>query len=306
MSDFTFKKLMVMGAGGVGGYFGAKLAEGLGAEISLVARGKHLEKIQQNGLIVESIEGDFTVKGPASDDPEKLPKPDLILFAVKSYDTAQAIEQIRPVVGGKTQILPLQNGIENIPKLTETFGDERVIPGLCRIGIRIAEPGKLSHTNPGSVIVGEKGGSKSERVKIIYEAFVKAGVDSTLSDNIYREIWKKFSWNSIFNMLTAAENKTTDLLYDGGENQQRLQKLADEILSVARAEEVDLRPEDLEKITVKTQNIGAFVTSTLHDRRVGKKLEFDAFTGALLRLGNKHDISMPQYEKLHRQLEKIS
>lgn len=305
MSKFDWKNIMVMGAGGVGGFFGAKLTRGLGAELSLVARGKHLEVIQQSGLNVQSIDGDFTVKSAASDNPADLPKPDLILFAVKSYDTAQAIRQIEPVMNEQTQVLTLQNGIENIPKLTEAFGDERVIPGLCRIGIRIAEPGVLSHTNPGSVIVGEKDGRVSDRIRAIHEAYTKEDVDCTISDNITREIWKKFSWNAIFNMLTAAENVTTERLYDGGERQARVLKLADEIISVARAEKIGLFPEDLEKITRNTQNIGAFVTSTLHDRRVGKKLEHDAFTGALLRLGEKHSIELPEYEKLHRELDEV-
>lgn len=304
MADFDWKNIMVMGAGGVGGFFGARLAEGLDAKISLVARGEHLVKIQQDGLRVKSIDGDFVVNGPASENPDELPRPDLILFSVKSYDTTGAIDQIADVVDDSTTILPLQNGIENLPKLRKAFGD-RVLPGLCRIGIRIAEPGVLSHTNPGSVIVGELDGSVSNRVQAIKNAYDAVDVECEISENIEREIWKKFSWNSIFNMLTAAEDVTTDRLYAGGEQKERLRNLADEILQVAKAEQIGLRPEDLEKIIIKTENIGAFVTSTLHDRRVGKKLEYDAFTGALLRLGEKHGVKMPAYRKLHAQLSDI-
>ncbi|MEX0660781.1 MAG: 2-dehydropantoate 2-reductase [Balneolaceae bacterium] len=304
MNTFDFKNIMVMGAGGVGGYFGGKLTLNSSRKISLVARGEHLKAIKKQGLVVESIDGDFVVEGPASENPVDLPRPDLILFTVKSYDTDHAIEQIKSVVSETTQILPLQNGIENIPKLVEAFGDERVMYGLCRIGIRISEPGKLSHTNPGSVILGEKDGRRSERIEWIKNIYDEVGVECKISTNIRREIWKKFSWNSIFNMITAAENQTTDHLYENGKPKPRLRKLANEILKVAKAEGVNLHEEDLEKMVVKTQNIGAFITSTLNDRRVGKKMEFDAFTGAILRLGEKHSIELPEYQKLHKDLQK--
>lgn len=305
MNSFDFKNIMVMGAGGVGGFFGGKLVQKSSRQISLVARGEHLDQIKKHGLFVESIDGDFVVEGPASENPVDLPRPDLILFTVKSYDTDHAIEQIKSVVSDETQILPLQNGIENIPKLVEAFGDDRVMYGLCRIGIRISEPSKLSHTNPGSVILGERDGSRSERIERIKNIYDKVGVECKISTNIRRDIWKKFSCNSIFNMVTAAENQTTDLLYENGEPKPRLRKLANEILQVAKAEGVNLQEEDLERIVVKTQNLGAFITSTLNDRRVGKKLEFDAFTGAILRLGEKHGIELPEYQKLHRDLEKV-
>ncbi len=305
MKRFEFKNIMVMGAGGVGGYFGGKLIQNSSREISLVARGEHLKAIKKHGLIVESIDGNFVVKGPASESPVELPRPDLILFSVKSYDTDHAIEQIKSVVSDETQILPLQNGIENISKLVKAFGDDRVMYGLCRIGIRISELGKLSHTNPGSVILGEQDGSRSERIERIKEINDEAGVECTISTDIRREIWKKFSWNSIFNMVTAAENKTTDHLYENGEPKPRLWKLANEILQVAKAEGVNLQEEDLEKMVVKTHNLGAFITSTLNDRRVGKKMEFDAFTGAILRIGEKHGIELPEYQKLHQDLQKV-
>ncbi|MEX0906074.1 MAG: 2-dehydropantoate 2-reductase [Balneolaceae bacterium] len=303
MSKFDFKNIMVMGAGGVGGYFGSKLAKGLDAEISWVARGEHLIKIREAGLVVQSIHGDFISKGPASDKPEDLPEPDIILFAVKSYDTSQAIRLIEPVMSERTQVLTLQNGIENIPKLTEAFGNERVIPGLCRIGIRISKPGVLSHTTLGNVVLGEKTEKPSERTSVIHNAFLRAEVDCFISENIQREIWKKFSWNAIFNMLSAAENKKTDQLYDGGKLQEQLRILADEISRVATAERINLKAGDLEKIIAKPQGTGVLVPSTLHDRRSGKKLEYDAFTGALLRLGRKHGIELPEYEKLHLALK---
>lgn len=299
MDGFEFKHILVMGAGGVGGYFGGKLAQGSGGRISLVARGEHLKAIRTHGLRIKSFEGDFVVKGPASENPASLPPPDLVLFAVKSYDTEQAIRQIAGAATENTQILPLQNGIENMPKLIRAFGKDRVIPALCRIGIRISEPGVLSHTHPGSIIIGDREGGS---IGGLAEAFGRAGVTCRVSKNITRDIWIKFAWNAIFNMLTAAENRTTDYFFPNGTPDDRLWKLAGEVLSVARAEGVNLRKKDIEKMFGRTARQGAFLTSTLHDRRVGKKLEFDAFTGAILRLGKKHGLHLPEYETLHQKL----
>lgn len=295
-----------MGAGGVGGYFGGKLVQNSGRKISLAARGTHLEKIKSHGLVIESFDGNFVVRGPASNNPKDLPDPDLIIFSVKSFDTDGAIEQIRPKVGKQTQILPLQNGIENLPKLTRAFGEDRVMCSLCRIGIRISEPGNLSHTHPGRIVIGERDGRRSERIGIIKQAYEEVGVTCRISEDIDREFWLKFSWNSIFNMITSAENKTTDHFYKNGGPHDRLRRLADEILMVAQAEGINLQKKDLDKIVEKTYEMGKFVTSTLHDRRVGKKLEFDAFTGALLRLGEKHGLDLPEYKMLHQQLKDLS
>lgn len=305
MSNFKFKKIMVMGAGGVGGYFGGKLAQLPGIELSMVARGRHLSEIQKNGLIVDGDETSFVVRGPASEHPEELPDPDLILFTVKSHDTTDAIEMIRPKVGADTQVLPLQNGIENIPKLLDAFGSERVIHGLCRIGVNISEPGRLLYSNSGSVVVGEPDGSRSPRTVSVKKAFDEAGVSCRISDDIVRDTWLKFAWNTIFNMITAAENRTTDYFFSGGQPDTRLWKLAGEIQEVAKAEGIELRDSDMEKLIHKTEGMGAFVTSTLHDRRSGKRMEYDAFTGALLRLANKHGRDLPEYRKLHQKLERV-
>jgi len=306
MSNFNIKHVMVMGAGAVGGYFGAKIAEGTSLQASLVARGPHLESIQKYGLRIESTEGDFVLKAPASDNPADLPIPGLVLFSVKSHDTKGAIEQLRPALGENTQVLPLQNGIENIPALIDAFGEERVMHSLCRVGAQISGPGVISITKPGSVIIGERDGRRSDRVNTIKQLFDNAGVKCRASSEIEREIWLKFAWNSIFNMITAAENKTTDYFYKDGKPDGRLWKLADEILKVANAENVNLQQRDLDKIVTETRQIGAFVTSTLHDRRMGKPLENNAFTGAMLRFGTKHNLSLPEFEALHQQLESVN
>ncbi|REL24885.1 ketopantoate reductase family protein [Rhodohalobacter sp. SW132] len=305
MSKINYKEVMVMGAGGVGGFFGGRLGLHTGRRVSLVARGEHLLSILEHGLIADSKDGDFTIHGPASDDPVFLPDPDLIIFTVKSHDTDDAIEKIKPKVKGQTQILPLQNGIENIPKLIRAFGEDRIIPAVCRIGVHISEPGKIKHSTRGRVIIGESDGARSKRIVNIKRAFEAVDVTCRISQDIEREIWLKFSWNAIFNMVTAAENRTVDYFYSNGEPADLLWNLADEILITAKRESANISRRDLNKIIHKTKELGEFATSTLHDRRSGKKLEYDAFTGALLRLGEKHGLNLPEYQKLHNRLKEI-
>lgn len=298
--------VMVMGAGAVGGYFGGKLSQLPGVHLSMVARGEHLDAILKNGLHVESIDGSFTVNAPASDSPAELPSPDLILFTVKTFDTEGAIRQIRPVASPKTIILTLQNGLENRLMLEEAFDNEQLMLGVCRIGARISEPGHISHTDPASVIVGTNKQTASDHTETICSLFRRAKLKCRVADDITREIWKKFSWNAIFNMLTAAENCTVEAFYGKGEPYPGIDRLADEILKTAKAEGVDLRRNDLNKMINRSSALGGFITSTLHDRREGKALEYDAFTGALLRLGDKHGLELPEFRKLHHRLEALS
>lgn len=306
MAPNRVQNVMVMGAGAVGGFFGGKLSSLPDINLSLVARGEHLAAIQKNGLHVKSIDGSFVVHAEASDRPSELPHPDLILFTVKTFDTEDAISQIRPVVSHETVILTLQNGLENRLILEEAFGKEQVVPGICRIGARISEPGLISHTDPASVIVGTNQQTAFDQTDMICSLFRRAEVKCRVADDITREIWKKFSWNAIFNMLTAAENCTVEALFEKGEPDPRMSRLADEIVKTAKAEGVDLRRNDLDKIINRSSDLGGFITSTLHDRREGKPLEYDAFTGALLRLGNKHGLELPEFRKLHRRLEALS
>lgn len=295
-----------MGAGGVGGYFGARLQQKTDSSLFYVARGEHLEAMQRKGLEIKSVDGDFRLDVRAERRPEEGKRPDLVLFTVKSYDTDEAIEEIKPVVKSDTIVLSLQNGIENYEKLKSTFGDERALEGLCRVGAGIETPGVIRHYGLGSVIVGENNGRYSERTKIICDLFSRAGIECRISENIRRDVWLKFTWNSIFNMLTAAENVTVDKLFESEETRNKLYELFDEISLIAEKKGTDLNREDGEKLIEKSKRLDGFVTSTLRDRRKGKKLEYEAFTGAILRIADEYDLDLPQNRELYEKLEKVS
>jgi 2-dehydropantoate 2-reductase len=291
-------KILVVGAGAVGGYFGALLAAS-GNDVYLVARGKHLEAIQREGLHVESMQGTFTLKLPATANPAELEiVPDLIIFAVKSFDTQNTIKQIEHLVGPRTQILGLQNGVENYDILVSKFGANRVIRAFCRVGSEILAPGKIRQTAFGLIQYGEEDGSRSERIVRLDETLSSASIKSIVSADIRRDVWLKFSWNSLFNVLTGLLSTTIIHLYND-ETLKLMHRMGAEIISIATAEGINLTIDDIKNTINKAKELGEFRTSTYQDRDKGKRLEYDAFTGAIVRFGIKHNLQTPEYCSLH-------
>ncbi|MFH5831354.1 ketopantoate reductase family protein [Halalkalibaculum sp. DA3122] len=301
-----YKKIMVMGAGAVGAYFGARIQQSSNAEVAFIARGAHLEAIQTHGIRVESPEGDARVKVDAFESPTEAGTPDLVLFTVKSYDTEAAIEDLKPVVSEHTQILTIQNGIENYEKLRQAFGSDRVIQGFCRIGASITEPGVIRHISLGSVVVGEPDGSRTDRLQALEGLFENTHIQFTISDDIWHEVWVKFTWNSIFNMMTAVGEVTVDKLFVEPESEQLCYNLFDEIRQVAKREGIELNEQDRERIIEQSRALEGFTTSTYNDRKSGKKLEYEAFTGAIVRLAQKHEVAVPCNQTMYAFLKLIT
>ena len=294
-----------MGAGAVGGYFGGRIAERTDAEVTLIARGKHLEALQEKGLQIRSTDENSEIKVQAFKSPEDAASPDLILFTVKSHDTAEAIQQIAPVVAGDTQILTLQNGIENYPKLVEAFGKGRVIQGFCKIGAGVPEPGVIEHKAFGQITLGEQDGSESKRVKSIQGLLGRARVPVSVSNQITKDIWLKFTWNCLLNMVTAVGNVTVDQIFDHNESEQLCYDLFGEVQKVAQKEGIELLHEEGKTIIESSKKLKGFETSTYQDRQKGKPMEYEAFTGAVVRLAGKYEVEVPHHQTLYALLKLI-
>src|SRR2546430_1909203 len=184
--------IVVMGAGGVGGYFGAKLARA-GETITLVARGEHLTAIQREGLRIRSaIEGEYVVRPAAVEDVRDLPVADVVLFCVKSFDTETAAERIRPVVGSATAVLSLQNGVDNEDTLDAILGPGHAIGGVAQVFAAIDRPGVIGHHFLGRIIFGELDGRMTPRTERLGEAFARAAIDAQLPTDIRRAPWEKY------------------------------------------------------------------------------------------------------------------
>lgn len=293
-------KIIVMGAGAVGAYFGGCLASSDSNDMFFIARGAHLKAIQKNGIQVKSVYGDFNQRVEASDSLDGYrDTADIILFTVKSYDTKEAMELIRPKIGENTQILTIQNGLENFDKLEESFGADRVIQGICRIGAMVESPGVIRHSSMGSIIIGEYDGTTTERVKFVKHLFDQVNVDCRITDNIKKEVWTKFIWNSVFNMLTAAAGVTTDKIFEKEPSKKLSFEIFREISLVASEYGIDFTENDYNKMATEVQKLGAFKTSTYQDRVNGKRLEYKAFTGVILRMGKEKGLHLPYNEALY-------
>jgi len=294
-----------MGAGAVGGAFGSKLVKDKNNTVFFIARGPHLETIKRNGLSVQTRKEKFTLKVNFSDNPGDFnSKPDLILLTLKSFDTEIAIEQLKSVVFKKTQILSLQNGIENYPKLVNAFGEKRVVRGFCGINAEVLKPGVIQ-CGPGEIFIGENKGKMSVRIQWLQSLFEESNIRCTISEDIHQDVWRKFAWNCIFNIVTATTQLKLSKIFDDPEKIQLCKNLFKEIRQVAKSQDVLLGADKEKLIFDIAKDAGDIKPSTLQDRLKGKRMEYDAFTGALIRLADKHKIHIPLNRSLYNQLKKF-
>lgn len=300
-------KVGVVGTGAVGGYFGGKLSLG-GAEVVFLSRGKTLETLKRDGLIIHSSGEKFEVKNAAfTDNPAALSGCDYILFTVKSYDTQATIDQIKPHVSKHTIIVTPQNGVSNDELLCDAFGKERVIPGMAKIGVNTLSPGVITHLSLGIIQLGEYDGMETDRLIRLKKAFENAGVECVVSKTIQLDRWKKFIWNCTFNIVASITGLTLDRILDDAVLHDLCEKVMHELKTVAEAEGIDFGDEDVIKVRFEyTQKLGAFKPSTLEDVEKGKPIELDAFTGTILKLAEKHKIDVPVNQTLYAALHGIT
>ncbi len=285
-------KIAVVGAGGVGGYYGGLLARA-GLNVSFLCRGAHLEAIMKRGLTVESYRGDFRVDVQATDDPAEIGVSDVVLFCVKSYDTEDAARMIRPMVGPATVVVSLQNGVDNEEVLGKILGKEKIMGGVAFIGSRIREPGVILHTAAGGMTLGEMSGGMSERGKMLVRLFESAGIEARLSEDIRKVMWRKMVWNCGFNALTALTGCTVGEVLALGEARAVIRAAMEEVIAVARALGIGLAGDLPEKTMSHTEKQGEIRTSMLMDNENGRRMEIEALNGAVSRRGRENGVPTP-------------
>jgi len=298
-------KIAVMGAGAVGGYFGALLHRG-GLDVTLIARGRHLEAIKAHGLRIKSTQGDLTVPAKAVGDPRAVGPVDLILFCVKSYDTESAARQCLPIVQESTAILCLQNGVDNEEKIAMVAGGEKVLGGVAYIGAGVSEPGVVVHTAEGRIVFGEMRGGVSERVRRLEQIFRDAGFPAEVSSNIQAILWGKLCWNAAFNALNTLVGGDVRVLVERPETRTLARQVMEEVRAVANANNVPLSEDLAERLLTWTDTAaGAMKTSTRQDLEAGKRLEVEALNGAVVRKGEAAGVPTPFNFALYALLKAI-
>ena len=287
-------KLVVVGAGGVGGYFGGKLQRG-GTAVTFVARGAHLEALRRRGLTIRSAsEGEWSVPATAVQVLEGRPTADAVLLCVKSFDTEQAVEAIRPVVGPETAVVSLQNGVDNEEKIDAALGAGRAVGGVAYVFATIEGPGVIAHTQGGRIVLGELDGQTRSRTERLRDAFTAAGVPTELSPDIRRALWDKYLAITAQAGMTALTRKPTGVIRAIPECWRMLRLLLEELAAIAAAEKVSLAADVVERILTGVAGLKPDTTSSMYyDLTHGKRLELEALQGHALRLAERHGLPAP-------------
>ena len=288
-------KIAVMGSGGVGGYFGARLAMG-GADVHFVARGAHLAAIRESGIAVEGGPEPIRVaKVNASENPAEIGVADLVIFAVKLWDTEDALKLIRPMVGPDTTIVSFQNGVLKDEYLTAAYDPKHVMGGVSYVATTIGHPGVIRQTGPMQRLVfGEFDGKSSRRTEAFLAACKAGGINAEISPNIRRAIWEKFVFLSALAGATTTMRKTLGPIRENRQARAFLHDLMREAVAVGRAEGVSL-PEDYADQRIGfADTLPADMTSSMHhDLERGNRLKSPWLAGAVVAIGKKRGVPTP-------------
>ena len=302
-------RIAVVGIGGVGGYFGGKLAREYASsgkhEIIFIARGEHLRAIQKNGLQLYTREGQYTAwPNIATDDPSLAGPLDLVLFCVKSYSLEESARSLAPNISRKTTVIPLQNGVDSKERLRAVLPGADIASGCVYIISFLDQPGVVIQTQGACrLIFGTDNRASADRYKNILDLLLAAKIDARLTDKITEALWMKFLMMCPLGSLTAATGKTYGFIREDESLRERLRAMMMEVAAVAKARRIRL-PENAVDKTIEM--IGGFShdakTSMQLDRERGKQTEVDTLTSFLCRAGRDAGIPTPLHDEVCRQL----
>ena len=299
------KHIMMVGAGSVGGYFGAHLAKHH-PNVSFLLRPKTLAAVQHNGLTIRSASGTLVVHPPSASTPEQLAKPDLIILAVKAYDLDEVLSQIEPVFTEQTVFLTLQNGIDTEDRIIARLKRDCVVGGVAYIYSKIVSPGVIDHYKKGNVVIGELMGHESERLLQIRDLFAAAGIPCQLSKDIRRSKWEKMCWNCVFNPLTVLIDDKVSKALDHPEMMAVIRQIVGEIMAVSAALKVPLPPDMPERVVKWTQEIRDIHTSMYDDWKAGRQTEIRNLNGYIAEQGRRLGVPTPLNEALTAMIKTIT
>lgn len=297
-------KILIYGTGGVGGFIGGKLAL-TEHQVTLIARGTHLKAIQENGLTVESITGNFNVRPRhATDDLSTIETPDLVIFAIKSWQIEQVSKDILQYTNNNTLFLPLQNGANNTETLNSVLPKEQVLSGLCRMISFIKSPGVISNPDiPPSFLFGEQDNTPTSRVEAILQVFKEAGLNANIPENIQVAIWQKFLFITTVSAIGGLTRASIGTMRDSAYIKDLMLKTAQEVYAVAHAKGIPLPENTIDKAFAAIARQAPETTaSTQRDLMEGKPSELENFNGYIVKEGKKLGIPTPVNEMIYELL----
>lgn len=293
-------RIAIMGAGGTGGWLGAYLARA-GNEVTLIARGGHLQAIQQSGLRLVSPDDEFTVKVRATEDSTEVGPVDFVLFTVKTYQNVAAIPAIAPLIGKETTVLTLQNGVDSSDRLAEAFGWTPILPGASWTTAHIESPGVIRQQTPSAKIVfGEVDGKKSQRALSIQEMLAAAGVDAELSEDVTKVLWTKFLLVGPLAGITSASRTRTNQLIQYPESKAAVVAALREVEAVALAKGVNLDSDVVEQTMAFADKLSPELQISMHvDLDHRRPLELEAMIGCVVSMGREVGVPTPIHDLLY-------
>ena len=288
-------KIAIVGAGGVGGYFGAKLAAS-GEDMHFIARGAHLEAIQRNGLQIYSANGDVLVRpARATSAPANVGHADLVVIAVKLWSTEAALRDAEPMVGPNTAVVSFQNGVAAVEAVAKLFGERRTLGGVAQIAALIEQPGVIRHNGTMAVlIVGEPDGTPSPRVQKFVDACVKAGIEARLSPDIQKSIWEKYVGLVALSSMTSLTRLPMGPVREDPDTRALARQLMSEVAAVGTAKGVRLDSELVDRVLRHVDGLPrTMVSSMLGDLERGNRLELPWLSGGVVRMGRELGVPTP-------------
>jgi 2-dehydropantoate 2-reductase len=298
-------KIAIIGAGGVGGYFGGRLAQA-GADVIFIARGEHLRAIREYGLRVDSLKGDFVIApAHATDSLAEIKNVEAVIVAVKAWQVGEAANAIRPFLNPNTFVVPLQNGVEAPTELASVLGAGPVLGGLCRIISFIAEPGHIKHIGGDPVVTfGEMDNRRSERVERLREAFARApGLTVEIPSDIQAAMWEKFMTIAAFSGVGAVTRSPIGIVRSVPETRQMLEEAMREVVAVAWARGIALNEDAVERAIKFRDSLPPESTSSMQrDIVEGRPSELEWQSGAVARLGREAGVATPFHSFIYHSL----
>ena len=300
-------RIAVFGTGGVGGYFGGRLAQA-GEEVIFIARGDHLRAIKAKGLKVDSRDGDFVIyPAAATDNLGDVGTVDLVIVCVKAWQVTDAARAMKPLVRSNTTVLPLQNGVDAVSQLVDTLGAGNVIGGLCRIVSFVVEPGHIRHAGfKPSIIIGELDNSQSSRIAEIEQLFKRAGVETTIATDIQVALWTKFLFIASYSGIGAIANAPAGVLRADPQRRAQMLSAMQEIYALAHARGINLPANSIDAVMASVDALPEDATSSMQrDIAAGKPSELDSQNGAVVRMARKAGVEVPTHALIYHTLRPL-
>ena len=297
-------KLAIMGTGGVGGYYGGLLAQ-QGHDVTFIARGAHLQAIQENGLQIKSIHGDFHIKpAQATEDPTQVGPVDLVVFVTKSYHTDQAAQAIKPMIGSETVVLSLQNGVDAADRIGAVVGMQHMLGGATWLSSALEAPGVIKQVSQfRRVVIGELNGRVTPRAQAIHKAFQDTGITAELSENILKVLWTKFVFISTASSLGSLTRLSIGEYRSVPETRAMMTSLMQEVETVARAHGAVLDDDVVQKSLNFIDSVEPHIRASMQlDVEAGRRSELESMVGVIGRKGRESGVTTPVADFIYASL----